>query len=394
MMFSFGWKKAGVVGLLLVSALLFRQPAVAQEPIKIGAIYSMSGPYAVIGLGIGQAIRLAFEEEGSTVGGRKVELIFIDDEGKPDVGLARIRESVERDKVDILLSINSTAVGIAVRDYVAGKNIPWVTLSSSAGLTRDKGGKYIFRVAPSNYQWAYGVAKWLREKRHWDKVVWIGSNYASPREAFNAIKKVYTTDDSVPEAVWPSVGAPDYAPFLGKLESVKANGALVAVWGSDALKFVSQYSDYGLNKKIPVFGLASFASEEVLPGMPAAIEGVESAYLYCGTLDTPANKKFVSGYEVKAKSAPGAYQYMGYVGAKLTIQAIKDVKGNVADRDAFVKALEKAHVLGPMGDVSFDDRHSMVSDFYVMKVRKSGSGFENECLDRIPQVRDPYEQFP
>jgi branched-chain amino acid transport system substrate-binding protein len=391
-MISSGFKRTCIGAAFSVLALVCALPATAQDTIKIGSSFSMSGPYAPLGLGIANSIKLAFQEAGMMIDGHKVELTFLDDAGKPDIGINRIQELVERDNVDLLLAINGTAVGIAARDYIAKQQIPWVTLSSSAGLTRDKGAPNIFRVAPSNYQWAYGVAKWLRDTRGWKKVAWVGSDYASPREAFAAIKKVFP--DGVAVDVWPPTGAPDYAPFLSHFDGVKANGTLVAVWGSDALKFLTQYDDYGLKKTLPLFGLASFASEEVLPGMPVAVEGVESAYLYCGTLDNPINKKFVAGYRALAGTDPGAYQYMAYVGALMTIQALKDVHGNARDRAGLLKALAQVHVDGPMGPVSFDAHHGMISDFYVMKVQKRDGKYENKCESRIAQVQDPYEVFP
>jgi branched-chain amino acid transport system substrate-binding protein len=146
---------------------------------------------------------------------------------------------------------------------------------------------------------------------------------------------------------------------------------------------------------MPLFGIASFTSEELLGDMPEASAGVLSAYTYCGTLDTPENKKFVESYESRYKAVPGSYQYMGYMAAKMVIQAIKDIKGKVEDRDAFIAALGKVQVKGPMGMVSFDNSHGIVSDFYVLKVAKGSNGkLQNQCGERIPQVKDPYEAFP
>jgi branched-chain amino acid transport system substrate-binding protein len=81
--------------------------------------------------------------------------------------------------------------------------------------------------------------------------------------------------------------------------------------------------------------------------------------------------------------------------AKMVIQAIKDVKGKVEDRDAFIAALEKVRIKGPMGMVSFDERHGIVADFYLLKVAKGSDGkLQNQCGERVPQVKDPYSAFP
>ncbi len=74
---------------------------------------------------------------------------------------------------------------------------------------------------------------------------------------------------------------------------------------------------------------------------------------------------------------------------------LKTVLHEVEDRDAFVAALAKVQVKGPMGMVSFDDRHGIVSDFYVLKVEKGANGqLQNHCGEKISQVKDPYAAFP
>jgi branched-chain amino acid transport system substrate-binding protein len=120
-----------------------------------------------------------------------------------------------------------------------------------------------------------------------------------------------------------------------------------------------------------------------------------SAYTYCGTLDTAENKNFVDGYKARYHAVPGSYQYMGYMAAKMVIQALKDIHGRVEDKDAFIAALSKVRIKGPMGMASFDQHHGMVADFYLLRVEKGADGrLQNRCVERIPQVSDPYDMFP
>jgi branched-chain amino acid transport system substrate-binding protein len=166
------------------------------------------------------------------------------------------------------------------------------------------------------------------------------------------------------------------------------------MWGADATRITRQIGEYGLRGKISLFGVASFTSEELLAVMPPEIEGFLSMYNYCGSLDNPANKRFVDGYRSRYNAVPGSYQYMGYMGAKILIQAIKDVRGNVEDRDAVLAALRKVKLDGPMGPASFDERQRGVFDFYALKVVKKDGRLQNECIDKIAQVMDPYDLFP
>jgi len=81
--------------------------------------------------------------------------------------------------------------------------------------------------------------------------------------------------------------------------------------------------------------------------------------------------------------------------AKMTIEAIRQVKGKVEDKEAFLAALRKVQLKGPMGMTSFDEHQGMIGDFYLLKVQKGADGkLQNVCGEKIPQVKDPYDVFP
>jgi branched-chain amino acid transport system substrate-binding protein len=379
-----------VAGLAVLGSLM--QPASSQEPIKIGVMFPLTGPVAAQGAPERDAVKQAFEEESNTVAGRKIELLYEDSMGKPDIGLTKTKALVERDKVNLLLSELVSSVGAAMAPYVNEQKIPWISTVALASLTRAEKSPYIFRFVPSSYQFGLVAAK-ITKQMNWKKAYFIGWNAPPSREAFEVVKKVYG-EENVLEPMFPNVGTPDYAPYLTKMDA-KADGIFAAMWGSDSSRITQQYTEYGLNKKMPLFGIASFTSEEVLGNMPPDAVGVMSAYTYCGTLDTPENKQFVDGYKARYNAVPGSYQYMGYMAAKMVIQALKDVKGQVEDKDAFIAALSKVQVKGPMGMASFDEHHGMVADFYKLTVEKGKDGrLQNRCGERIAQVKDPYDMFP
>jgi len=376
---------AGVLGLTCA-------PASAQQPIKIGMVYPMTGPIAFQGVPMVNAVKQAFDEENYTIAGRKVELLVEDSQGKPDFGLTKFRKLVEKDGVHLLKGELTTIVALAAGSYVHAQKIPWVSEASAAALSRDKRSPYIFNFVPSEYQFSLATAKWLREKQGWKKVYFIGWDAAPSRNGFEAFKKVF--GDGVVDAMFSPIGTADYSPYLAKVDPKKADGFAAAMWGADAPRITRQYAEYGLRGKLPMFGVASFTSEELLAVMPPEIEGVMSMYNYCGSLDTPANKRFVEGYRSRFNALPGSYQYMAYMSSKMLIQAIKDVKGNVENRDAVLAALKNIRLDGPMGVASFDERQRGVFDFYALKVVKKDGRLQNECIDKISQVTDPYDVFP
>ena len=369
------------------------QPALSQDPIKIGVMFPYTGPISAQARPERDAITQAFDEENNAIAGRKIELLFEDSIGRPDTGLTKIKALVERDKAHLLLSELVSSVGAAIAPYVNEQKIPWVSTVALASLTRAQKSPYIFRFVPSSYQFGT-VAAEAAQRMGWKKAYFIGWNAPPSREAHEAVKKVFGPENII-EAMFPNVATSDYAPYLTKMDAAKADGVFAAMWGADAPRIIQQYVEYGLSKKMPLFGIASFTSEELLGDMPPAAAGILSAYTYCGTLDTPENKKFISDYQSRYKALPGSYQYMGYMAAKMVIQAIKDINGRVEDRDAFINALAKVQIKGPMGMTSFDEHHGIVADFYVLTVEKGSDGrLQNRCGERIAQVKDPYASFP
>ncbi len=378
---------------VVASTAMMPQAAFSQDAIKIGVMFPLTGPLAGQGRPERDAIKLAFDEENNVIAGRKVELLFEDSAGRPDTGLTKIKALVERDKVHLLLSELVSSIGAAVAPYVHEQKMPWISTVALASLTRGQKSPYIFRFVPSSYQYTMAAAE-AAKKMGWKKVYLIGWNAPPGHEALEGLKKVFGAENIV-DAMFPNVGTSDYAPYVTKMDPSKADGVFAAMWGADSSRIVQQYVEYGLSKKMPFFGIASFTSEEILGAMPPQAEGVFSAYTYCGSLDTPENKKFVQAYQSKFNALPGSYQYMGYMAAKMVIQALKDINGKAEDKEAFINALAKVQVNGPMGMASFDANRGMIGDFYTLKVEKGADGkLFNRCGDRQAQVKDPYDAFP
>lgn len=386
-------KLSGISLIGLVALASFTPSAHAQQPIKIGVMFPLTGPLSSQGRPERDAIKMAFDEENNTVAGRKIELLYEDSAGRPDTGLTKFKALVERDNVHLLLSELTSSVGAAVAPYVIDKKVPWISTVALAALTRSLKSPYIFRFVPSSYQFAM-VAAENAKKKGWKKAYSIGWNAPPSRESADMVKKIFGAENVV-DVMHPNVGTADYAPYLTKMDASKADGVLAAMWGADSPRLTRQFAEYGLNKKMKLFGIASFTSEEVLAHMPPEAVGVLSAYTYCGTLDTPENKAFVQNFRSRHNAVPGSYQYMGYMAAKMVIQALKDVKGRVEDKEAFIAALSKVQVKGPMGMTSFDENRGMVADFFELTVVKGPDGkLVNQCGERIPQVKDPYHLFP
>src|SRR5258708_1628050 len=109
-------------------------PAAAQfsgDIVKFGVLTDMTGTFSdLAGQGSVEATRIAIEEFGGQVKGKKIEMIFADHQHKADIGTSLARQWYERDGVDVILDVPNSGIALAVQD-IANKAGKLLAISSS-----------------------------------------------------------------------------------------------------------------------------------------------------------------------------------------------------------------------------------------------------------------------
>ena len=146
--------RISLVALLVASMLVVSIPqAWSADSIKIGFMAPYVGVYTKPGMDMDNGFRLYLDEVGWKAGGRKIEVIKSDTEGKPPLGPTKVRELVEKDKVNLLAGIVHSGVAYSIRDYISEKKMPLILTNVGAPkLTGEKKSPYIFRVSFANGQ--------------------------------------------------------------------------------------------------------------------------------------------------------------------------------------------------------------------------------------------------
>jgi branched-chain amino acid transport system substrate-binding protein len=364
--------------------------AAAAEPIKIGFLGPYVGVSAKYGTDLKNGFMQALGEVNYKVAGRDIVFIPEDDELKPEVGLVKARKLVEKDQVHILAGIISSAVAYALRDYVITKNVPLVICCAGATkLTQEQRSPYIFRVSFANGQQDAAGGWYAYAKRGARKYVVIGSDYAAGHEKGAGFMKTFKLmGGEIVEEIYPPLGTSDYAPYIAKIANSvgKADHLWTFFQGSDAVRFVTQYAEYGLKEKLPIFGEAGLTDSANLPAQRDAALGIEGYLQYFETVDTPENKRFFKEYREKYKDIPGSLSEGGYVGGKAVVKALEVVKGKIEDQEAFLKALKAVKFEAPRGPFRFDDHQNVVEPVHICRVEKRGGEYLNVVIDTIPDV--------
>src|SRR5699024_3648129 len=115
-----------------------------------------------------------------------------------------------------------------------------------------------------------------------------------------------------------------------------------------------------------------------------AAVGAHNTAQWSKDLDNAANKQFVKAYEKMYNREPTLYASQGYDTARLIGSALEAVHGNVADTDAFRKALDRADVKSVRGYFQFNTNHFPIENFYIRKVVDEGNGnFGNVDVGKV-----------
>ena len=364
--------------------------ASAAEPIKIGFMAPYVGVFATFGADLRDGFKMCLDEYGNKVAGRDIVFLNEETEGKPEVGLVKARKLVEKDQVQILAGIISSAVAYAIRDYVNEKKVPLMIANAGAKeLTQGQKSPYIFRASFCNGQQDRAGAWYAYSNMGARKVVMIGSDYAAGHEKGDGFSKVFKyMGGEVVAEIWPPLGTSDFAPYLAKLAPYV--GKVDRVWafftGSDAVQFINQYAEYGLKDKLKLICEEGVTDEVNLPSQGDNAMGIESYARYCFSYDSPENKRFVAAYRKKYNRDPGSLSDGGYVSAKFIMKALEAVKGNVEDKDAFLKALKTVKFEAPRGPVYLDNDQNVVDNAFIERVEKRGGKMNNQVLYIVHDV--------
>lgn len=336
-------------------------------------------------------MELYFESIKWEVGGRKIELIKEDEANDPQTALRKLRKLVDQDKIDILTGVVNTAVAYALRDEVDSKKIPFLVAHAGGNdLTRSKRSDYIWRSSFSSWQIGNSMGQWAYNNVA-KKIYVTAADYAFGREVVDAFKKSFTAaGGQIVGEVYAPLGSNDYASYLTQIKSAKPEAVYAFYAGSDAVRFVQQYEQYGVNKEIPLIGSGWLNAEDIRPAQGSASEGVITTMFWDYNLDTPENKDFVTAYEKKFSKRPSIESVEGYDAARAVVEVLKSLNGDVSDKSKLAQGFSKVEFVSPRGSVKFDpETHHIIQKMYVIKTVKKDGKLENQVVDTVGEVKDP-----
>lgn len=372
------------------AATLLASAAQAQETVKVGLILPMTGPSASTGKQIDAAVKLYQAVNGTTVAGKKVEVILKDDTGVADITKRLAQELVVNDKVAFLAGFGLTPLALAVAPIATQARVPEIVMAAGTS-TITEASPFIARTSFTLAQSSVPMADWSI-KNGIKKVVTLVSDYGPGIDAEKSFAEKFKAEGgTIAESLRVPLRNPDFAPFLQKAADAKPDALFVFVPSGFGAQFVKQFVERGLDKSgIKLIATGDVTDDDQLNGMGDVMIGVINTHNYSAAHDSPANKAFVEAFK-KANNGmrPNFMAVGGYDGMHLVYEALKKT-GGATDGEKLIAAIKGMAWESPRGPISIDpDTRDIIQNIYVRKVDKQNGELYNVEFATIPNVKDP-----
>ena len=374
----------------LAFGLLMATGAAAQQPVKVGLLLPLTGPFTPTGRQIEAGARLYIQQHGDTVAGRKIELIVKDDGNVADVTKRLAQELVVNEKVNVLAGFGLTPLALATAPIATEAKIPQVVMGAATSIITER-SPYIVRTSMVTTQITVGIAEWA-PKNGIKKVVTLVSDYAPGIDIEKSfISRFKASGGEVMGELRVPLANPDFAPFLQRVRDIKPDALFVFVPAGVGSIFMKQFVERGLDKSgIKLIGTGDMTDDDILNGIGDVALGLTTSHHYSAAHPSALNKKFVADFrKANPNMRPNFMAVGGYDGMAAIYQALAKTGGK-SDGDAMVGAMRGMAWESPRGPISIDpDTRDIVQNIYVRKVEKVDGELYNVEFATYEAVKDP-----
>jgi len=372
-------KIALAVALSLGASLVYAQTG----PIKIGVVTPLSGTYTPIGEQVKMGLDLAAKEINATGGinGRKIDLIYEDEEANPAVATQKAEKLFQVEKVEFLTGTVNSGSTLAVGQLAERNNkLIATTVSFADSITADKCSPNVFRVNARAGMQSAALAAWVDKEIPKANIFFIGPDYEMGRSTVSAFKKASIEKGAKDVGeVFAPLDNKDYSPYFGQVRAAKPNVIYTSVAGNDTVRLFTQMDEYGVNKGVTIVGASGTVTSQNMGAIGKSANGFVTGVGYSPKLDNPANKKFVADFQKAYNKLPDLYGADSYGLLYFYKAAVEKAKSTETDK-----------VRAAMNDLSWQTPqgtkkmragdHQAMQDMFAVRVENG----EFNIVGRVP----------
>ena len=379
--------------LLAAAALLLpAAPAFAQaDTVKIGLILPLTGPFASTGRQVEAAVRLYMQQNGSTVAGKKIELIVKDDTGLAPETTKRIAQDlVVQEKIAILAGFGLTPLALATAPVATEAKVPMIVMCAGTSIIPQR-SPFIVRTGFTIPQTTAPIADWAAKNKI-RKVVTMVTDFAPGGEAEKTfVKRFGDAGGTIVESIRSPLQNPDFAPFLQRAKDAKPDALFVFVPSGQGTAVLKQFAERGLKEAgISLIGPGDVLDDDILETIGRPALGMITSQHYSAAHPSPENKAYVEAF-MKANNGmrPNFMSVGGYDGMHLIYEALKKT-GGATDGEKLVEAMKGMAWTSPRGPMSIDPAtRDVVQNVYIRKCELVDGKIYNVEFDKVENFKDP-----
>lgn len=299
----------------------------SDETLKIGATFPTSGAYSSAGQDMIDSVNLAISQFDGAVGGREVNTFIRDSGTSPDTAIPAVEELISSEDIDLLLGGFSSSVIIPQAETAQRNGIPYLPPGGATlTLTGENCKSGYFGTSPSSVQYSGSMAMAAQEGLM-DSLFMVVPDYESGYSARDAFSQIVPreTNVNIAGSTTAPLGADDFSAQISEARDSGADMVLMVGIGGDAITFVTQAVNAGLNDEMRLSMM--LAGQSVAQGIPDEVIGE----VYAGTpfyWKADGSREFSQKYEGEYEKKPNWWTAHSYTAAMEALTAVDEGGGS------------------------------------------------------------------
>ncbi len=323
-------KRVLIASLFLVLTLV-AGVALAQDPVKIGVITSITGRFAEFGEQHQAGIKAALEDVNAAggVNGRTVEVVFEDDTSEVNAALAASEKLVNQG-LPLVMGAYSSSITNPITQYFTRQKRPFLVFTSSDDAITRPGSDWVFRTNQPSYAYAqvlFDVFDQINAQRGagtLKTVVTVHGNGAFESAVADAVDEIaaergYTV---VQRQDYDQTGA-DFRPILNRFKALNPDVLFMVSYAADSVALMRQVQEVGLDAKVFAGGAAGFALPGFIEGAGPAAEYVFTATMWTKDVPYPGAQELNARLTEILGRTPSYHAAQAYAGVMVAVDALK-----------------------------------------------------------------------
>ncbi|MFY1931862.1 ABC transporter substrate-binding protein [Achromobacter xylosoxidans] len=368
------------------------QAQVSDDVIRIGFITDMSGVYSgPDGPGGAEAIKMAIEEMGGEINGKKIELLTADHQNKADIASAKAREWFDQRGLDMLIGGTNSSTALAMSKVAADKKKPIIVVGAGApALTNEQCTPYTLNYAYDTVAQARGTGAAVVKAggKSW-YILTADYAFGHALQA-DTTKVVEAGGGKVLGSVKHPLSTSDFSSFLLQAQASKAEILALANAGADATNAIKAANEFGLTKTMRLAGMIMFINDIHAMGLETAKGMYLTDSWYWNASDE--TRAWAQKFYERRNAMPSSLQAADYSAAIQYLRAVKATGTDDADKVlAYLRENKLDDVYIKNGVVRPDGR--VVHDMYLLQVKTPEESKAPWDYFKVVQTIDGNEAF-